>query len=117
MQKISARAYLLQSEQIAALMMDAGQSVLDELLRNVCQPVAAALLHLLLGERRTLADAVDPVGGPIGDAAVQIAIRVAIESSARRIGRVLVYVRHFKSLAVVKRSVAAAMMHRHGVIL
>ena len=43
-QQVSARPHLLQREQIATLMVDAGQAIADELLGNVRQPVAIALL-------------------------------------------------------------------------
>ena len=74
-------------------------------------------MPLLFGKRRALAHAVERARRAIGNAAVEFAVGVAVEGSARRIGRVLVDVRHLEGLAVVERRVAAAMMHRHRMIL
>ena len=117
MQEFAARPHLLQSRQIAALVVDAGHAITHELFGNVCQPVAVALQPLLFGKGRPLADAVERAPGPVGDPAVEVAIGVAVEGPAGRIGRVLVDVRHLEGLAVVVRRVAAAMMDRDRVIL
>ena len=45
MQQVAARAHLLQRRTDAALVMHAGEAVADELLRDVRQPVAVALLR------------------------------------------------------------------------
>ena len=58
-QQISARPHLLQGEQIAALVVHAGQAIADELLGDVCQPVAVALQRLFRGKGRPLADPVE----------------------------------------------------------
>ena len=64
-----------------------------------------------------LADLVERAARAIGDAAVQLAVRVAVEGAARRIRRVLGDAGHLERLAVVERRVAAAMMHHDRMIL
>ena len=64
MQQIAARAHLLQGEQIAALVMHAGEAVADELLGDEGQPVAVALQGLVRGKGRPLADAVEARPAP-----------------------------------------------------
>ncbi len=117
MLKIAARPHVLQGEQIAAFMMYAGEAVADELLGDVGQPIAVALLGLFRGKGGPLAHFVDHVHRPVRNAAVECAARVAVESSARRIGRVLVDVRHLQRLAVVESGVAAAMMDHNRMVL
>ena len=82
-QQVSARAHLLQREQIAALVVYAGQAIADELLGDVGQPVAVALHRLLRGKGRPLADPVERARRPVGNPAVEVAVGVAVESSAR----------------------------------
>ena len=97
--------------------MHAGHAVTHELLGDVRQPVAVALLPLLFGKRGSLADTVDRVHGPVGNPSVEVAVGVAVEGPAGRIGCVLVDVRHLQGLAVVERGVAAAMMDYDRVLL
>ena len=49
MQEIAARPHLLESRQIAALMMHARQAILHKLLGNECQPIAIPLGDLAEG--------------------------------------------------------------------
>ena len=117
MQQLATRTHLLQSGQIAAFVVDAGQTIADKLFGDVGQPVAIALQLLLFGKRFALADFVEYASRAVGDAAVQFAVFVAVVGSAGRIGRVLGDTRHLQGLAVVVRGVAAAMMHQDRVIL
>ena len=66
---------------------------------------------LLGGERRPLPDAAQRVARAIGDAAVELAVRVAIERAACGIRRVLRDAGQLERLAVVERRVPAAMLH------
>ena len=110
--QFAARPHLLQRRQIAAFVVHAGQAVADELFRDVCQAIAAALVASASAVNVCrLPDAVEHATRAVGDAAVEIAVRIAVERSAWRIRRVLRDVRHLQRLAVVERSVAAAMSH------
>ena len=115
--EIAVCPHLLQREQIAVFVMNAGQAIADKLLRYVGQAVAVALQRLLGRENRTVTGLVDHAHCQIGDAAVQLAIRIFVKGSASRIRRVFVNIRQFKRLAVVVGRVAAAMMHRHRMVL
>ncbi len=117
MKEVSARPHLLQGEQIATLVVHARQAIADELLGNVCQPVAIALQPLVRGKARALADFIEGSPRPVGNAAVEVAVGIAIEGSARRIGRALIDVRHLQSLAVVIGRVTAAMVDHNRVVL
>ena len=115
--EIAARPHLLQRGQIAALVMHARQAVADELLRDVGQPVAVALQPLVRGEGRPRAGLAERAPRPIRDAAVEIAVRVAIERPARRIGCVPGDARHLERLAVVVRRVTAAVVDGDRMVL
>src|SRR5262249_58085072 len=99
----------VECEEDAALVVDAGKAIADELLGNVGQPIAVALEPLLRGKGRPPADLVDLVTRTVGHAAVQFTVRVAVKSSARRIRRVLVDAGEIEGVAVVVRRMAAAM--------
>src|SRR5262249_26669254 len=106
--EVAARTDLLQRREIASLVMNAGEPVADKLFGNVREPIALALFDLLLTERHARADAVECIARAIGDAPVQVAVRIAIEGAAGGIRRVLVHARHLERLAVVVRRVTAA---------
>ena len=71
---------------------------------------------LSAGEGRPVADR-RTARREIGDAAVQIAVRVLVEGTARRVGRVPGDARHRERLAVVELGVAAAVAHDHRMFL
>ena len=71
-QQVAARADVLERREIAALVMDAGQPVPDELFRDVRQPVAFALLALLGREGRSLPHAIQCAARAIGHSAVEV---------------------------------------------
>src|SRR5579871_254733 len=98
-------------------MMDAGDAIAHELLRDVRQSVAVACECLLRRKRLSLADPVKHTGRPVRDTAVEVAIRITIEGSTGRVRRALVDVRQLESLAVVEGGVAAAMMDGDRMIL
>jgi len=66
---------------------------------------------------RPLADFAEYAPRSVGNPAIEFPARIAIKSSARRIGSILVHTCKLKSLAVVKGSMAAAMMHGDRMIL
>ena len=75
------------------------------------RPSRSRCSRLRRRECRPLADALNDAARAIGDAAVELAVRVAVEGPARRIRRVLRDAGHLERLAVVERRVAAAMAH------
>src|SRR5688572_9544600 len=109
MMQIRARADFLDGGEVATLVMDAGQPVARELLRDVRDPVALALGALFGSERRPLANAVEDAAGTIGDAPIELPTGVAIERAAWRIRRVLRDLGELERLAVVERCVTATM--------
>src|SRR5262249_58632105 len=116
-EELSALAYLLQREQIAAFVVHAGEAVADELLRDVREPVAVAAPGLVGGPAAPGADPAEHGPRAIGDAAVRVAQLVAVEGAAGRILGLLRDARELQRLAVVERGVAAAMLHDDGMIL
>src|SRR5437762_592631 len=90
--------------------MDARESVADELLRDVRQPVAVALCALFRRERRATSNTVECVARPIGDAPVELTGGVAVERSARRIRCVPRDARQLQRFVVVERRMPTAMM-------
>ena len=116
MMQIPAGADFLDGREVAALVMDAGQPVARELLRDVRDPVALALGALFGSERRPLPDAVEDAAGTIGDAAIELPVRVAIERAAWRIRRVLRDLGELERLAVVERRVTTSMSDDDGML-
>ena len=116
MQQVTLSAQLLQSKQIAAFMVDAGQARVDELPGDVSQPVAVALRSLLWGEGLPLAYLVEHASRPVGDPTVQFTAGVVIEGSPWPVGRAPGDLRQRERFAVVIRRVAAAMVDHHRVI-
>ena len=81
-QQFAARPHLLERKQIAAFVMHAGQAITDELLGDVGQPVAIALLLLFFGEGLAFANVVEYVSRAVGDASVEFAVCVVVVGSA-----------------------------------
>ncbi len=106
--EVSAGPYLLQSKEVAALVVHAGQAVADELLGDEGQRVAIAQPCLLCGVARPHADIVEHRPGAVGHPAVEFAVRVAVEGPGGRVGRVPGDPRQRHGLAVVIRGVTAA---------
>ena len=113
--QLAAGAHVLQREQVAALVVHAGQAVADELLGDVRQSVAPPLIGLRVGEGLALAHLVERRVGPVGDAAVQVARRIPVVGPAGRVRRGLGDPRHLQSPGVVEPGVPAAMAHHHRV--
>src|SRR5262249_46448260 len=98
-------------EQVAALVVNAGEAVAHELLRDIGLGRAIALLNLVRGEYRPVTDLVEDEPRPVRNAAVEIAIAVAIIGAGRRVLDIPGYAGEFERLAVVIGGVAAAMAH------
>src|SRR5690348_13929832 len=92
-------------------------AVPNELLGDKSQTVALPLHALFRSKRRMLADPVENVPGAIRNAAIQLPTGIAVERPAWWIRRLFIDVRHFERFAVVKRSVPAAVMHHHRMLL
>src|SRR5437870_1860719 len=114
--QVAARADILDRRQVAALVMHAGETVANELLRDMRDPIAVALRVRVGAERRPLPYAVEDVARPIGHAAVERTAGIAIERSTRWIWRILGDLCQLERFAVVERRVAAAMTDDDGVL-
>src|SRR5258708_2027185 len=99
MLELSAFTHFLNRREIAAFMMNARQTVAHELLRDVRDSVAISLRDLLGREGLAFADAAHCVARAVGDAAIELAIGVAIERAARRVRRVLRDAGHLERFA------------------
>jgi hypothetical protein len=86
--------------------------ITDKLLGNVGEAIAVGLQHLRFGKGGAFANLVERAAGPVRDAAIEVAVGIAVEGATGRIGRVLVNVGQFEGLAVVIGGVAAAMVDR-----
>src|SRR5450631_2298250 len=73
-QQLSTRTYLLQSVQVAALVVDTRNTVADKLLGDVGQPIAVALQRLFRRKRFPLAGSVECGSCAIRNAAVQFPV-------------------------------------------
>ena len=116
--QLAARAHVLHRRQVAALVVHAGQAVARELLRDVRESVARALLDLRRRERRPRARPAEraprarsvtrPLSSPF-----------ASRSNVPPVGirRVLRDAGQLERLAVVERRVAAAMPHDDRMLL
>src|SRR3982751_3808372 len=82
----------------------------------MCQPVTVPLRALLGRERRAGADTVEDRAGPVSDTTIERARGVSVERAAGRVGRRGGDVRQLERLAVIERGVAAAMVHRDGML-
>src|SRR5215471_1213500 len=116
MQKVAARSDLLQSKQVPALVVNAGEAVARELLRDIGLSRAVTLLRLCSSKYPAIANRVEDKPRPVRHPAIEVAVTVAIVGSRRRVLDVLGHAGEFKSLAVVIGGVAAAMAHRHRVV-
>src|SRR5262249_58693261 len=88
------------------------QAVADELLGDEGVRIAVARLPLVRRVGHALAFAEEHVTGAIGDAAVELAVLVAVKGAAGRVGRVLGDAGDLERLAVVLGGVAAAVANR-----
>ena len=98
-------------------MVHAGETVANELLRDVGEAIAVALLPLVGRNGLPLTNPTERAARPIGDAAVEVAVLVPVERPAWWIRGVLVDARHFQRLGVVERGMATAMLHGDRMIL
>ncbi len=115
MEQLAASAHLLQGFEVAAFVVDTGDTVAHELFGDVGDPIAVTLRSFSFREGAALPHAGECIAGAVGNTAVELAVGVAVEGAARRIGRVLVDVGHLQRFAVVEGRVAAAMLDDHGV--
>ena len=116
-QQFAAGAHVLNRRQVAALVMHAGEAVACELLRDVRDAVASALLVLGGREGGPRADRAERIHGAVGDPAVELAVGILVVGAAHRVRRALGDARHVEGFAVVERRVAAAVAHHHGMVL
>src|SRR5262249_567133 len=82
--ELGALPHLLQRQQIAAFVVDARQAVANELLGDVRQALAVALHPLIGRDGRPGPDTLQRTARAIGDAAVEVALLVAVERPAGR---------------------------------
>src|SRR5262252_6156116 len=81
-QQFAARAHFLDRRQVAALVVDAGQSVADELLRDVGNAILAAPVQLRRRKGGPIADFVENAARRVRDTSVEFAPLVAVVSAA-----------------------------------
>jgi len=113
--QIAARAHLLQRQEIAALVMHAGQAVAHELLGDEGERIAVAPPRLFRGMGWAHAHLGEHQAGAVGHAPIKLALGVAVERAGRRAWRVPGDAGECEGLAIVKGRVAAAMAHRDRV--
>src|SRR5262249_204377 len=109
---IAACAHLLQGEQVAALMVHAGEPIADELFGDERRRIAVANERLLRGKGRSFADLEEHIAGAIGDPAVGLAIGVTVKGTGGRGGCVPIEGGELERLAVVIGGVTAAVTDR-----
>src|SRR5215475_1662032 len=97
-------------------MVNAGQAVAYKLFGYVGQPITVTLLLLLWRERLTIADFLEHLARPVGDAPVELATLVMIVGPARGVRGVFVYRDQLKCFAVVVGRVPAAMMDYYWMV-
>ena len=115
-QQLAARPYVLQRRQVATLVVHAGQAIAGIGLGHVRGTRPPPGLALGGAELRPCADLVEHIHGIVGDPAIQLAVRPAIERAARRIGRRIGHAGERKRLGVVIGRMPAPVQHHHRML-
>jgi hypothetical protein len=97
-------------------MLDAGQAIMDKLLRDIRQTVTTALLHLFWRETLPFPKLGKHLIRAIGGASGELGMFVALVGSAGRVWSVPIDSCKRQRCAVLVRRVAAAMMNRYRML-